>query len=183
MGAMSLSSLTAWCFVVSKYSFGVAIAMTVIMGFFFLVNTSIFLFSQGFFTSGLLRDENFKINQALVVIKTFEVKVAAAAPFPVGHSMQGPGQGSEHVHASSVFSSDPFDSPQLAIASAGPAFMRLCVYEGGLFFATSLRLVPSPVVGRAARFLSPVHQMYHTRPGFLFHAHHRRQNHDLVMAH
>ncbi len=34
------------------------------------------------------------------------------------------------------------------------AFMRLCVYEGGLFFATSLRLVPSPVVGRAARFLS-----------------------------
>jgi hypothetical protein len=32
--------------------------------------------------------------------------------------------------------------------------MRLCVYEGGLFFATSLRLVPPPVVGRAARFLS-----------------------------
>jgi hypothetical protein len=26
------------------------------------------------------------------------------------------------------------------------AFMRLCVYEGGLFFATSLRLVPPPVV-------------------------------------
>jgi hypothetical protein len=34
------------------------------------------------------------------------------------------------------------------------AFMRLCVYEGGLFFATSLRLVPPPVVGKAARFLS-----------------------------
>ncbi len=45
-----------------------------------------------------------------------------------------------------------FDKKQCSLQYC--AFMRLCVYEGGLFFATSLRLVPPPVMGRAARFLS-----------------------------
>jgi hypothetical protein len=37
-------------------------------------------------------------------------------------------------------------APILALLQGRVAFMHLCVYEGGLFFATSLRFVPPPVV-------------------------------------